>query len=306
MSEFADALRRNGEISFESMTGPIVDQHYVEALVNAFRHRPSKLDAWRIHHASPIMNFTIFYPKKGSGIRKTVFFGYGKHTGLDFSLTDTAVFASEDETLIKEYQRLFKVLKSEDISQSLSVNDPVFVQSSFYKNDVLASFKTFPDEIATRIRDCRQSIKICVAGWSQLDTHIQVIESVLAKGIAVTIALWHPKSDFIKFRSEQLSNARRIVSNNLHTLGQIRHPGDNLTIIECSGWASVSLFWIDDVIYFGLYWCGMSTLQGSFFMVKEDSPTGDRLKTEFSTMIANRWKPLKPASHDPDVPPYRS
>lgn len=49
---------------------------------------------------------------------------------------------------------------------------------------------------------------------------------------------------------------------------------------------STTIFWIDELIYFGFFWNHEDALMGPFFLVHEDSRLGEYLKEQVSRMSA--------------------
>lgn len=292
MQDYIEALRHS-DASFRSITGPVQDEAQVKALYAAYANRPDgsqrskgELKCFRLHHTAPLMNFILIYDKdKG---HPEVLFGYGtqRKDQLD---EDTPVFRSNNPLLVKEFQRLFKELRTPQFSRKIGVEDPEFLRSRDRKCDVLATFATgFPDpEIEDRIRNCRAKIVICTTAWPKFDFFKPFLKQALKNGCSVDFSLWHEDSEFVKLRSGEMGDAedlKRSIQANKVTLQAFRNEA-NFRVHWCSGQGSVTIFWFDDLIYFSPYWAGVYASTGPHFLVHADSEIGRHLQEQYNRML---------------------
>jgi hypothetical protein len=311
MEEFTQALSENINLQYRSITGPVIDSAYKDLLAKAFAERPDRLSMWRLHHIAPLMNFVVLYSKKrpDGTQRKMVFFGYGRQTGSDL-LDNTAVFLSESLELIREYRRLFAVLKEDRFSRAITLKDQEFGISRAHSTDVLASFPGWPDEIEERFRHCQHSIRICTVGWPALDDYIPHLGEALSRGCSVSVTLWDEQSETVAMRSGEIAHipgnvvknelpfAANTIINNRKSLLSLLQLHKSLKIRSSGGWASVSIYWIDDLIYFCPYWTHPKAMRGPHFLVHANSNLGGDLQRQYQTMVRRSKRIL--AAGEPD------
>jgi len=291
MEEGYIAALRDSGVKYTSITGPVQDDAYVKALKLAYRKRPNDLTCFRLHHATPMLNFVLIY-EHDEETPTEAFFGYGteQHGQPD------AVFRSNDTHLVKEFRRLFWILRDAQFSRLISVDDPEFLWSIEQKCDVLATFLQFPEpEIKKRIADCHKKIVICTTAWSAFDSCKFALKQALKNGCQIEMALWKESSRFFKLRGKEL-NAQGDVNDELTSTLKQNHqlmlnefdvgPNSNFKYHQCSGQGSVTIFWIDDVIYFSPYWSGVRASEGPHFMVRADSKTGKHLREQYQQMLS--------------------
>lgn len=293
MASFAAALEANRDVEFRCVMGPILDSPYVRALLQVF-DKPKRREFFkcrRLHHTAPLMNFLVTYSRKGADgrQRKAVFFGYGRQMGVD-GIDDTAVFFSENEALVKEFRRLFKTLVSDEYSRPVSLSDPELVRTRDHRSDVLATFQGWPDEIAERIRDCRETVRVCITSWSSLHNYVPELEKALRNGKEVTIATWDPHSAFVQVRQGATDTDSVVASiqQNNKVLRRLKKSYPQLQLKQCLGQGSVSIFWIDDLIYFSGYWVRDAASKGPHFLVRADSETGRFLQQQYHEMTESK------------------
>jgi hypothetical protein len=297
MQEFVAALRHS-KADFISVTGAVQDNAYVDALHEAFGERADgaprpvgRLRCFRLYHVSPFMNFVLIH---GDEQPTEALFGFG--TQLPGQSDDEApVFCSSNKHLVDEFQRLFWVLCSNDYSKEISVDDPEFRQSHKHKCEVLATFEDgFPEhEIKERIRDCRgKKIVICTTAWPTFDSFRMVLMQALKHGCTVDIAFWKEDSTFALLRSIEVrdpNDFKSTIASNRVTLRDFR-KNNNFHDHWCDGQGSVTLFWIDDLMYFSPYWAGARASEGPHFMVHADSDIGRYLQRQFQNMLVTSGK----------------
>lgn len=141
--EYVDALRAS-KAKYTSITGPVQDNAHVEALKLAYDKKPDDLTCFRLHHATPMMNFVLIY-KDDEATPTEVFFGYGTEQRRQPGY----VFRSNETHLLSEFRRLFWILCDEHFSNKINADDPEFLRSREPECDVLATFPKFPDPIDT-------------------------------------------------------------------------------------------------------------------------------------------------------------
>ena len=300
---FLDALEKHPGLTFRSITGPVADKAYIDGLskVLASRTYPA-VQCFRLHHATPMMNFAVLHYRANDRIE--VLFGYGIQTTYT-DVSQTVVFKSANRQLALEFQSLFRVLRNDRFSRPISVSAPDFKNSAVYWCDVLATFPSFPSAEITKRCESATKIIICVTAWHFLErSFYKQIEDALKRDCNVQIAMWNPKSDFIKMRDEAIKgrpgytvDERKMNGETLELLA-INFP--NLQVLECDGQASVSLFWIDDLIYFSPYWVGQNASDGTHFLVHATSKTGRRLQRQFHHMAGNPSETLRPIEIEED------
>lgn len=143
----------------------------------------------------------------------------------------------------------------------------------------------------------RPHVTICVSASKPLNDQPfrNGLSSVLRrKNVQVSIALWALGSPFLKLRGQViLSNddpdpvAAEMEAYDNHRLVKNLLSYENLKVHEChGGMGSVSIFWIDDLIYFSPYWIGENVADGPHFLVAATSATGLRLQEQYQRMIA--------------------
>lgn len=284
MDRLEAALKGNPVLKFRSITGQIIDENFAHALLNVERHFPGRIRGARLQHTFPLMNFTIFEFPKELNLKETVFFGYGKNTGADFSNDMTAVFSTEDARIVKEFRRLFGLLKNGYCYQ-VSVSGDGFALTRPEQTELVTAFEKWPDEIARRITESSEHVRICIAGWSHFSTYKSSIERALDRNVPVTVALWEPDGEFVKARSTAFPGQDSTIRQTMEGLIEVKSKRPALEVLMCKGWGSVSLFWLDEDMYFGNYWVKQGTLLGPYFLCRERTKTGDQLKKEYYAMI---------------------
>jgi hypothetical protein len=131
------------------------------------------------------------------------------------------------------------------------------------------------------------------SAWHLLDRLDFELEAAIKRGVKVSIALWHPDSDFLKYRQKviggDLTYVEREIRDNRSALNNLHvydHPYKNLSVRWCTGeLGSVSIFWIDDLIYFSTYWIGDHVSDGPHFLVPSHSDTGEKLRAQYDEML---------------------
>jgi hypothetical protein len=279
MEQFRDALRDN-KVRFAAITSPVPDHAYTDALIDAFASEPARLEWFQLRHPAPIMNFMILKYDDGS---QEVLFGYGTQRD-DQSESETAVFRSGHRQLVKEFQRLFKVLSSPTFAERLTPREvPVRRTHEF---DVLESFQDLPTaEICRRIKGSRL-VRICSITWP-VDQFLPSLTEALHQEAAVDIGLWDSKSAYVQARSRETLGDEtllaQVIANEDALLRSLMAHGP-IGLHVCTGQPSVSLYWVDQFIYFSAYWHA-SGLGGPHFLVRDSSPTGEFLRSQFYSMV---------------------
>ena len=121
MASLKDALERflgrarPGQ--FEIVAGYSVDSDYVASIVAPSRSSKAA-KAWRLHRSGPLMNFTILDYSRDGHNSSEVLFGWGRHDPNP----GEAVFLSANRALLGEFQRLYEILQSEDLSEKVLMN----------------------------------------------------------------------------------------------------------------------------------------------------------------------------------------
>ena len=279
---------------------------------------------YQLHHATALMNFTLLYYVEDESFffEKTnhieVLFGYGVHAHFG-GPDSTVVFRSNDEDLVEEFQMHFDALRDERFSRRLDLRQPAVFSNKFFKCDVLATFPELPvEEIrlktqasgGTSIRGNEQRtsdverterrddyvpgrphIKICVSALRLLDDEpfIDELRRALERGVQVSVAHWGPgpfltaRIKAARMRPYAASRESEGARDAVQSLG----PHPNLFLRECFGeWASASIIWIDNLIYFSSYWIGRNVANGPHFLVTVSSETGEVLRDQYNEMIA--------------------
>ena len=293
--EFMDKLVAavtQGGASFESITSPVLDDVYMEGLSDLFKACPDRTACHRLHRISPLMNFTILEYSDG---KREVLFGYGRQRSDD-QLKDTAVFRSENRKLVGEFRRLFSTLRK-DFAKPITPTEPGFMKSRRNEpSDVLATYETLTKaDIIGALSTCRSTIRVCIVAWPSMESCVSALRQALQNGCSVEIYLWKPTSEFATMRSIAISEGKvpewvpNQLGSNLRSLKTLRAEfgPPQLNVAWCEGQASVSLFWIDDLIYFSAYWIGNNASAGPHFLVRADSDTGKRLVEQYQRMILN-------------------
>jgi hypothetical protein len=204
---------------------------------------------------------------------------------------ETAVFSSNHEMLVKEFQRLFKVLKDELFSREISIHDPEFRTSRKHECDVLATFTEFPlPEIRERIRQCRREINVCATAWPTFEALKTELKHALDNGCTVHYGFWRADDLFIGLRNP--ADVRGSIRSN-ETTAEYFADRDEFHTHRCQGQGSVTIFWIDDVIFFAPYWVGEHASAGPHFMVNASSKTGEHLREQFAAMVPAARKGTK-------------
>jgi hypothetical protein len=291
MRDYIAALGQT-KAQFRFITGSVQDDADVNALHEVFgkrsgrQNRPvGQLKCFRLHHTSPLMNFVLIYEEHKP---TEVLFGYGTH-GRDQPNEETPVFRSNNESLVKEFKRLCKVLRSEQFSNPIDVDDPEFLRSRDRKCDVLAKFEDgFPErEIRQRIQDCSQKrIVICTTAWPTLNSFVPVLRGALERNCSIDLALWKPDTPFALLRDETANDPegmKRAIKSHEALLEVFK--GSTLNLHWCDGPGSVTIFWIDDLIYFSPYWVGVYASSGPHFLVRAGSDTGRHLQDQYAKML---------------------
>jgi hypothetical protein len=292
------AALNHSAAEFRSITAPVQDEAYVNALREAYgQRRPGavelsgQLKCFRLHHAIPLMNFVLIYEKHKPA--PEVLFGYGTQRE-DQPAEETPVFRSNHPLLVKEFQRLFKVLCSHQFSKEISIDDPEFLRSRARKCDVLATFEGFPEhEIKEKIQDCQKRIAVCATVWQTFQFFKMPLKKALRNGCSVEVAIWNKEDPFVELRgassagdSDDLKSA---IETNEDGLEAFKNES-KFELHRCSGQGSVTIFWIDDLIYFSPYWVGGYAFTGPHFMVRADSDTGKYLQDQYKKMIPARTR----------------
>ncbi|MBI1358060.1 MAG: hypothetical protein GC160_27315 [Acidobacteria bacterium] len=292
LADLTKSLQANPKLVFRSVTGPIVDEAHTNALWKAYRDRPGQATFRRLHFTAPLMNFLIvhFPPKGSQKTRRIVYFGYGRQ-GPGDRADETAVFFSENDVLVKEFMRLFRRLQTDEFSREISLNDPDLLASRDRHSDILATFKTWPvGEITDRILRPASRVAVCITAWPTLDVYLPALRTALEKGCAVDIALWDRDDEFVALRGTAILGDREYVArmidyNKTQLAGLLRDFGDRFTLQFCKGWASVSVIWIDDLIFWGSYWMSVNAVEGPLFLAHMGSPTGQYLQRQYRAMV---------------------
>jgi hypothetical protein len=288
MASFTAALAASNAV-FKSITGPVQDEKYVSSLHQAYSGRPEgQIQCFRLHHAAPLMNFVLIYEDNKPW--PEVLFGYGTQSrGRE---EETAVFSSNNGLLVKEFQRLFRVLQDEEFSREISIHDPEFLATRQRECDVLATFDNFPvSEIAERIEQCKkQQISICTTAWPTFDWFKDRLKVALENGCSVDLGLWEDSDPFVALRNA--ADLKLSIESNRTTLKHFE-AHKNFHIHWCRGQGSVTIFRVGDVIYFSPYWVGEYASSGPHFMVYAASKTGKHLQNQFKKMIGTPKPPDK-------------
>ena len=282
---------------------------------------PTKL--YRLSHDMALMNFTLLYYAENPNdfyqhtTSVEVLFGYGVHERFERADT-TVVFRTFDSRLVEEFRELFKALRSEEFSRQLDLDRPDLFMNEPRLCDVLATFPCLPkDEVLRKTRASgtgelwskskdsaeykegdrddkyvpgRPHIKICVSALLLLDDEVFVdeLKKALKRSVQVSIAIWAPgpfidaRTKAAKLRPDAASRQIEGARSALRSLG--RH--NNLFVRECFGeWASTSIIWIDEFIYYSSYWNGMDVADGPHFLVTAESNTGGVLRDQYLQML---------------------
>lgn len=273
--EFKKALRES-KAKVVEITGPMKDNAYLQAVKEVFSDltKEKQLTCFQLHHTAPIMNFVILkYEDKPS----EVLFGWGTQHGDD-TPGDTKVFRSDDERLVNEFQRLFKVLQSKKFSARINVTAPTFMKTHHEKCDVLATFKEIPRWLLCELienKEC-ELVRIGIPGSTELgDTAISTaLEKAIQRNVSVQILLAHPDCRFLKFRSSKKDNGlSKLVLDNLEKLRQLATHGP-LEVKLTSDAMSVAYYQVDTMVIFSPLWSRISASEGHHFVIYSTSDTG--------------------------------
>lgn len=290
LREFTSALQESAA-EFVSITGPVTDRAYVKALREAFSGEQSaRVKCFRLRRTVPIMNFLIL---TFADDVPEVLFGYGAHE--EESPDRTQVFKTTDSLLVEEFHRLFRALSRKRFAEPITVEDPTFVESDRQDCDVLATYRSFPiEQVAAKLLRCHR-VALCALQWPTLDQLVPGLQKALRRECDVSIALWKPGDPFVKLRRKAFSQELPLASSiegNEKILSALRGAGPGkLTVYHCNGWASVSLLWIDDLIYFGAYWRDDNASNGPHFLVHQSSHTGEHLLEQYYRMVPQAADP---------------
>ncbi len=307
-AELRKAYQANPNITYRSVTGPIVDTEQVKQVEQAFRgrERSYQFELFKMRHTVPLLNFTILYTNEEPQ-RKVVLFGYGRQQSEEKN-KPTAVFFSDNPELVREFRDLFEVMQDERFSRQIDLDDPSFLASRPSVSDVIATFEKFPaDEIVRDINALRPPgrIDICSTTWPQLDTEENLgaaIQNALFRGCDVSVALWESDSAFFALRGhaikgdrdhlqQQMIQTKKELTRIDHALkreaeerkkkGEQDKAIGQLTIDRCkAALGSVVMCRVGELIYFGPYWVGANAARGPHFLVPKATPTGRFLFSE--------------------------
>lgn len=285
---FAESHNEEGKIEYRSITSSVTDPGYAKGLRRVFAfHKYPEIQCFRLHHAVPMMNFVLLYERSNDALE--VLFGYGIQTSYT-DVSHTRVFSSTDPDLTQAFQELFGILRSPRFARPISVIDDEFSMASVRRCDVLATYPSLPkDEIQERIRDAA-SIVICVTASHLLERELYaLLEEALDGKCEVRIALWEPDSEFMKLRDKAIHGRPGYpfeeLDMNLKTVELLKQRYPDLDVLTCHGQGSVSLFMIDDWIYFSPYWVGRNVSDGPHFLVHRSSDTGQKVEGQFEEML---------------------
>ena len=273
---------------------------------------------YRLHHHSPLLNFTLLYyfddeNKFYKRTRNTeVLFGFGVFD-QNQGANATVVYRSKDRRLFAEFQRLFQALRNEEVSRELDINQPDQFLEEPRQCDVLATFETLPKAQILRklrasgsgsyaakvnagsktekdYRPSRPHVRICVSALHFLDDQelLDELKAALGRGVQVSIALWD-RGPFLELRTKVIgvrpdAAAREIEGSRSAVTFLGAH--NNLFVHWCTCLSgSVSIFWIDDFIYFSPYWIGRNVAAGPHFLVAATSETGKVIQEQYRQML---------------------
>lgn len=284
---FKTALRES-QAEFVVITGPMKDNSYVQAVKEVFGDltKQRQLTCYQLHHTAPIMNFILLQYKEEPA---EVLFGWGTQHG-DYTREETKVFRSQDERLVNEYQRLFKVLQSKKFSSRINVSAPTFMKTHQEKCDVLATFKEIPRRLLCELmesKDC-QVIKIGITGSVELENTAisEALEKAIRRNVSVQILLSHPKCRFLELRSKKTGkNLEKLVLDNIAKLRQVALQGP-LEVRLTSDAMSVAYFQVDTTVIFSPFWSQLSSSEGYQFATYSTLDTGKFL---FEDQFKSWW-----------------
>jgi hypothetical protein len=287
MSRFEAAISASS-VKFLCVTGPVVDSAYVAALAKVGKTRSlNQLQCYRLRHPLPFMNFLICDYEDSSP--SEVLFGYAQRD--DQTPSETAVFRSTNPVLIKEFRSFFGALSNSRFSDPILPQARDFVSPAPYECDVIRTFSNFPqEEIKERIGACTGRIRICTVSGQSLWPVMPTIEGALGRHLEVEIALWDADSAFVAMRGEAIdpNNRHTLRSMLVHSRALFREWQEKyktLALPECRVQGSVSMCWIEDLIFFGNYWVGDNAASGPHFLVKAASRTGQYLQKQYDRMV---------------------
>lgn len=301
LNDFKKALTES-QAKYVSITGPVKDSAFMRALKEAFGKRAKdRQECFQLHHTAPIMNFIILkYPTDPT----EVLFGFGIQHG-DSTLEETAVFRSNNSTLVKEFQRLFKVLQSKKFSSRINVTAPTFLQT--YQDDcnVLATFTEMPREFIRELiesEDCT-TIRIGTTCSVEIEPFATMFGHALRRNVTVQILLSHPHCNFLKLRGETTSrNLDKLVRDNLEALRKISpHPGLEVKLTPDA--MAVTHTQIDRIIIFSPFWNGRAAAHGHHFIVQATSETGEFLGKQFNKLWTDASPVILSPSEEIVIPP---
>ena len=225
---------------------------------------------------------------------------HGARKGKEILGLDTRQLVSSLRETLKRYYRELppeapdRVVIEIPIGRGTSYRPLCSYRNTAKIVDVLATFPEWPTEIRQRIEDCQRKLVICITGWSNLDSYLRPIKEILRNGREVEVAFWNPDSDFgiVRVAYTDPDSLKDTIAHNFMLFYdfQKRNPKLNLTVHSCEGWGSVALFWIDDLIYFSMYWARGYTVHGPHFLVSANSTTGKFLQQEYKAMIEAKNK----------------
>lgn len=229
----------------------------------------------------------------------------------------TIVYASKEPRLVKEFQELFNALR-EEFSRPLELSRPGLFHNEPQQCDILASFLKLPeggivaqdpriwtgdwprdDQSQSRstavkrddaYRPNKPHIKICVSALKFLDTKRlkDELKRALHRGVQISVALWAP-GPFTEARARVIGLDAEDVEREMDgswSVAKFLGKHENLFIRRCtSEFGSVSIIWIDELIYFSTYWLGKDVADGPHFLTLASSDTGRQLQDQYEQML---------------------
>lgn len=286
LNGFRTALS-GSKANYRLITGPVKYKAYMELLSDVYSEKPGGnelLECFRLDRALPMMNFTIVYYLDSLQKPTEVLYGYGIKAGKN-SVDDTPVFLTNNPKLVKEYKRLFQVLREDPSSCRIRIHDPDFIDSDETENDIVTTFKNFGEVPIENLikKEPGGRVRLCVTCSSEIDRLITHFKSISVSA-SMQILLAHRDSPFLKTREKSLSRSlQALVDSNLEALKGLL-PRSNLTVKLTGKIMPVMLKQIGSTIIFSPFWNGKPVASGPQFMVRATSGTGSSLETQFEEL----------------------
>ena len=182
-------------------------------------------------------------------------------------------------SIVYEHVMKNSLIKAIKNKLSDSLDEKFATINKLEKSGISNAYESFPfEEIKTKFRESKKSIRI-LQTWVPESTHlISQIESALKNGCEVKILLLKPGSDQAICRNNDLGYEDQIVcskiNNAIHDFYMSFKDsfyGKNFHINLYEGTPTMAIYAADDVAYVGLYCRGSDSAKGAHFEISREN-----------------------------------